>query len=191
MWRAKSLAVVALSTVHLPTATMLGAALQTAPAPAEGAAALLPDYTSPGICDIFAKGGTPCVAAHSLTRALYATYDGALYSVQNNATGERMDIKPTTAGGVAHTQPLATFCAAVLCIVLKIYDQTDYHNDLGIERGFSYLKPPRDAVDAGVQLTSNGVKNMYFVFKMMYFAFKMMNLSAKVGLRGGKIVIYG
>ena len=28
--------------------------------------------TAPGICDIYAHGGTPCVAAHSMTRALYA-----------------------------------------------------------------------------------------------------------------------
>ena len=33
---------------------------------------------TPKVCDIFATGGTPCVAAHSLTRALYASYDGPL-----------------------------------------------------------------------------------------------------------------
>jgi hypothetical protein len=32
-----------------------------------------------GPCDIYAAGGTPCVAAHSLTRALYSAYSGALY----------------------------------------------------------------------------------------------------------------
>ncbi len=35
-----------------------------------------------GPCDIYASGGTPCVAAHSTTRALYAAYNGALYQVQ-------------------------------------------------------------------------------------------------------------
>jgi len=34
-----------------------------------------------GPCDIYAKGGTPCVAAHSMTRALYGAYDGPLYSL--------------------------------------------------------------------------------------------------------------
>ena len=29
-------------------------------------------------CDIYAAGGTPCVAAHSTTRALFAAYTGAL-----------------------------------------------------------------------------------------------------------------
>lgn len=32
-----------------------------------------------GPCDIYAAAGTPCVAAHSTTRALYASYSGALY----------------------------------------------------------------------------------------------------------------
>ena len=34
-----------------------------------------------GPCDIYATGGSPCVAAHSSTRALYASYKGPLYQV--------------------------------------------------------------------------------------------------------------
>ncbi|KAG5992685.1 Alpha-L-arabinofuranosidase, partial [Claviceps lovelessii] len=34
-----------------------------------------------GPCDIYAGGGTPCVAAHSTTRALYKAYTGPLYQV--------------------------------------------------------------------------------------------------------------
>ena len=34
-----------------------------------------------GPCDIFAAAGTPCVAAHSVVRALYQNYTGALYRV--------------------------------------------------------------------------------------------------------------
>jgi len=30
-------------------------------------------------CDIYASAGTPCVAAHSTTRALFASYNGPLY----------------------------------------------------------------------------------------------------------------
>src|SRR6266702_2061096 len=33
-------------------------------------------------CDIYAAGGTPCEAAYSSTRALFASYDGPLYQVQ-------------------------------------------------------------------------------------------------------------
>ena len=35
-----------------------------------------------GPCDIYDKAGTPCVAAHSMTRALYGAYAGPLYSVK-------------------------------------------------------------------------------------------------------------
>lgn len=32
-----------------------------------------------GPCDLYASGNTPCIAAHSTTRALYSAYDGELY----------------------------------------------------------------------------------------------------------------
>ena len=31
-----------------------------------------------GPCDVYAAAGDPCVAAHSTTRALYASYNGPL-----------------------------------------------------------------------------------------------------------------
>jgi len=34
-----------------------------------------------GPCDVYAASGCPCVAAHSTTRALYASYNGPLYKV--------------------------------------------------------------------------------------------------------------
>ena len=34
-----------------------------------------------GPCDILGAAATPCVAAHSTVRALYAAYDGPLYNV--------------------------------------------------------------------------------------------------------------
>src|SRR5690242_16259589 len=46
-------------------------------------------HPAPGPCDIYAAAGTPCVAAHSTTRALYAAYHGPLYQVRrlsDNAT---------------------------------------------------------------------------------------------------------
>src|SRR3982750_4345193 len=35
-----------------------------------------------GPCDLYAAGGTPCVAAHSTTRVLLSTYAGPLYQVR-------------------------------------------------------------------------------------------------------------
>ena len=37
-----------------------------------------------GPCDIYAAGGTPCVAAHSTVRALYGAYNGTLYQVRRS-----------------------------------------------------------------------------------------------------------
>ena len=39
-----------------------------------------------GPCDIYAAGGTPCVAAHSTVRALYGSYNGTLYQVRRPRT---------------------------------------------------------------------------------------------------------
>jgi hypothetical protein len=41
----------------------------------------------PGPCDIYGAAGTPCAAAHSTTRALCASYKGALYQVTRESDG--------------------------------------------------------------------------------------------------------
>ena len=43
-------------------------------------------------CDIYAAAGDPCVAAHSTTRALYASYNGPLYRVLRQSDGKTLDI---------------------------------------------------------------------------------------------------
>ena len=45
-----------------------------------------------GPCDVYAAEGTPCVAAHSSTRALYASYNGPLYQVMRLSDGKTLDI---------------------------------------------------------------------------------------------------
>src|SRR6478672_1023292 len=45
-----------------------------------------------GPCDIYAAAGTPCVAAHSTTRALYAAYAGPLYQVKRVSDNAVRDI---------------------------------------------------------------------------------------------------
>src|SRR4051812_24996357 len=52
-----------------------------------------------GPCDIYASGGTPCVAAHSTTRALYGSYSGALYQVRRSSDNATRDIGLLSAGG--------------------------------------------------------------------------------------------
>jgi Alpha-L-arabinofuranosidase B, catalytic len=42
-----------------------------------------------GPCDIYSAARTPCVAAHSTTRALYASYSGPLYQVKRQPDGKK------------------------------------------------------------------------------------------------------
>ena len=84
-------------------------------------------------CDIYAKGGTPCVAAHSTTRALFSKYSGRLYRIQRRSDGLSMDVGTLTAGGYANAAAQDTFCANTSCTITGIYDQTANANHLSIE----------------------------------------------------------
>ena len=88
-----------------------------------------------GPCDVYAEGGTPCAAAHSSTRALYADYDGPLYQVMRQSDGKTLDIgvvKPRMgdAGGYADAEAQDKFCADTYCWITILYDQSENGNDL-------------------------------------------------------------
>src|SRR5689334_23237208 len=83
-----------------------------------------------GPCDIYAAGGTPCVAAHSTTRALYGAYNGPLYQVRRSSDNTTRDIGLLSAGGVANAATQDSFCANTTCLITKIYDQSGRGNDL-------------------------------------------------------------
>jgi len=83
-----------------------------------------------GPCDIYAAGNTPCVAAHSTTRALFGTYSGPLYQVRRSSDNTTRDISPTAAGATADAAAQDTFCANTTCLITIIYDQTTRHNNL-------------------------------------------------------------
>ncbi|KAI1327790.1 Arabinosidase B [Xylariaceae sp. FL0255] len=85
---------------------------------------------APGPCDIYQSDGTPCVAAHSTTRALYASYNGALYQVIRGSDSTTTDIKPLAAGGVANSATQDTFCSGTTCLISIIYDQSGKGNHL-------------------------------------------------------------
>ena len=91
--------------------------------PAAEAAASLP-------CDIYASAGTPCVAAHSTTRALFAAYNGPLYQVRRASDSHTQNIGVLTAGGYANAAAQDSFCANTSCVITVIYDQTSRHNNL-------------------------------------------------------------
>src|SRR5206468_4314453 len=83
-----------------------------------------------GPCDIYAAGGTPCVAAHSTTRALYHSYDGPLYQVTRLSDGAVRNIGVAYRGGYADAAAQDAFCAGTTCFISKLYDQSPRHNDL-------------------------------------------------------------
>ncbi|MEE1782589.1 alpha-L-arabinofuranosidase B [Streptomyces sp. SP17BM10] len=105
------------------TAAVLAAGALTGAATASQAA-------TQGPCDIYAAGGTPCVAAHSTTRALIASYNGPLYQVQRASDGTVQNIGVLSAGGVADATAQDSFCAGTVCTITRVYDQTGNGNTL-------------------------------------------------------------
>jgi len=103
-----------------------------------GAGRNVPPARPQGPCDIYAAAGDPCVAAHSTTRALYASYNGPLYRVQRQSDGKTLDIgvvQPVAsplldAGGYANAVAQDAFCANTYCWITTIYDQSPRRNDL-------------------------------------------------------------
>jgi non-reducing end alpha-L-arabinofuranosidase len=88
-----------------------------------------------GPCDIYASGGTPCVAAHSTTRALFGSYSGSLYQVRRWSDNATANIGVLSAGGYANAATQDSFCSGTYCTIVRIYDQTSRHNDLTIAPG--------------------------------------------------------
>jgi len=81
-------------------------------------------------CDIYEEGGTPCVAAHSTTRALYSSYNGPLYQVRRTSDGKTLDIGLLSPGGIANAAMQDTFLNSKAGTISKIYDQSQKKNDL-------------------------------------------------------------
>ena len=75
--------------------TLIGAA----GAPAQAARPTPPPRPA-GPCDIYAAAGDPCVAAHSTTRAMYASYNGPLYQVLRQSDGHVRVFYGVTADGM-------------------------------------------------------------------------------------------
>src|ERR1039457_3486066 len=116
--------------------TLIGATLTMAAQ--AGAGPKVPLHRPEGPCDIYAAAGDPCVAAHSSTRALYASYNGPLYQVLRKSDGKTLGIgvvrpvaAPTPdAGGYADAAAQDAFCVNTYCWITTIFDQSGKHNDL-------------------------------------------------------------
>ena len=80
-----------------------------------------------GPCDIYAAASTPCVAAHSMARALYAEYTGPLYELHriSDNTTKQIGVKPGT--GFADAGAQTAFCPPSTKVRLRsTCARTDY-----------------------------------------------------------------
>ncbi len=84
--------------------------------------------TLPG--DVAKAAGTPFVAAHAMTRALFAAYNGPLFKALRVSDKQEKDIGVATAGGLADLAALNSFCSGTTCKVTTLYDQSGNGNDM-------------------------------------------------------------
>ncbi len=134
-----------------------------------------------GPCDVYAAAGTPCAAAHSTTRALYASYKGPLYQVMRQSDGKTLDIgvvlpSATDAGGYADVAEQDTFCANTLCFINLIYDQSGKGNHLHQAPPGTFKGPAKGAFNtlpiADMAPITIGGHKVYGVFIMPGMGFR-------------------
>jgi hypothetical protein len=129
---------------------------------------LVATLVAAGPCDLYASGGTPCVAAHSTTRALFSAFAGSLYQVKRGSDGATTNIAPLSAGGVANAAAQDSFCASTTCLITTIFDQTSRGNHLTQAPPGGFRGPASNGFDNlaaanGAPVTLNGQK-AYGVF---------------------------
>jgi len=100
--------------------------------------------TLPG--DIAKAAGTPMVAAHSMTRAMFASYTGPLFKALRVSDKQEKDIGIVAATGLVDLSDLSTFCSATTCKVSTLYDQSGNGNDMW--KGDTAANAPMDNGEA-------------------------------------------
>ena len=117
-----------------------------------------------GPCDIYAKAGNLCVAAHSTVRALFGAYSGKLYQVRNTA-GTTKDILTLSPGGFADGASQDTFCSGTTCVITVVYDQSGKGNDLWYQGSTmvpgSTSSLPSKATSESLTLSGHKVYSLY------------------------------
>jgi hypothetical protein len=124
----------ALATICAVLAGMFGAAV-----PAQAA--------TQAPCDVFSSGGSPCVAAYSMVRAMYGSYNGSLYRVQRASDSTYLNIGLLAVGGYVNSAPHVSFCANTTCTVTELYDQSAEGNNLPVSIGGYWPGPGTNGAD--------------------------------------------
>jgi len=123
-----------------------------------------PPPASSRACDIYAAGGTPCVAAHSTTRALYAAYNGSLYQVRRSSDNTTRDIGVLSPGGYANAAAQDSFCSGTTCVITIIYDQSGRGNNLTQAPGGGAAGGPDNLANATAAPTTLSGNKAYGVY---------------------------
>jgi hypothetical protein len=115
-------------------------------------------------CDIYGAAGTPCVAAHSTTRALYSAYNGQLYQVRRSSDNTTRDIGVLSAGGYANAAAQDSFCSGTTCVITVIYDQSGRGNNLTQAPGGGAAGGPDNLANATATPTTISGHKAYGVY---------------------------
>jgi non-reducing end alpha-L-arabinofuranosidase len=120
-------------------------------------------------CDIYAASATPCVAAHSTVRSLYAAYSGPLYQVKRK-DGKTLDIGALSPGGFANSAAQDSFLSGTTGTISIIYDQSAKANHLTVAPKGTQGTANTEASATGIKLTVSGhsVYGVYDGGKMGY-----------------------
>jgi hypothetical protein len=140
-------------------------------------------------CDIYASGGTPCVAAHSTTRALFGSYSGRLYQVTRASDGATRDIGTLSAGGYANAGDQDAFCNGTTCRITKIWDQTSRHNDLSVAPDGGAGRGDRGADASEIAVTAGGHK-VYGVWVSPGVGYRYTGVASGVAVNGQPEGVY-
>ncbi|MBB4686694.1 arabinofuranosidase catalytic domain-containing protein [Amycolatopsis jiangsuensis] len=134
-------------------------------------------------CDIYGSGGTPCVAAHSTTRALSSGYHGPLYQLTRASDGTTHDVGQLS-DGYADAADHDAFCAATTCRITKIYDQTANHSDLTPAPGGSANNTPDRGADASELSVTAGGHKVYGIWISPGVGYRYVGAAKGVAVNG-------
>ena len=125
-----------------------------------GSSQVLPPRTL-GPCDIYSAAGIPCVAAHSVVRALYANYTGPLYRVSRSSDMASLNIDTHPGSGLANALAQDAFCNGTECHILRLFDQSPQGNHLDVARAGGACNHTLRHVDATKDPITVGGSNVY------------------------------
>ncbi len=123
-------------------------------------------------CDIYAAGGTPCVAAHSMVRALYQTYNGPLYQVRRASDKATQDIFPLAPGGFANSASQDSFLTGTTGTVSIIYDQSGNNNNLTVAPKGCYVETNDTEAGATGDKISVGGHTVYGLYQNIHHGYR-------------------